>query len=154
MCKQFKSIIDKSLNLFKKYNDPDVFGDVDIVALKQKCLQKAINEKGTRDYGRDSFLRDYAKRVRMLLDSVYFDKWCEEHQVDVFSAATHVVHLGVMKVRQVIYDDVLEFGQPQLDFYPEWRMPLYSKEDLLGRLRFEPVGLLPASEEQAVILPF
>lgn len=148
MCKsQFKTIIDKSLNLFKKYNDLDLLGDVDIVTLKQKCLQKAINVKVTRDYGRDLFLRDYAKRVKMLLDNTYFDKWCEEHQVDVFAAATHVVHLGVMKVRQVIYDDILEYGQPQLEFYPEWQVPLFSKEDLLNRLSYEPAGLLPAPEQ-------
>lgn len=131
MCNpQYRAIITRSLNLFKKYNDADVL-NIGIVELKQKCLEKAIREKSTRDYGKDAFLRDYAKRVKLLTENNHFFKWCQTQGVDPYPAATHVVHLGVQKVREVVYDDIVDYGQPQLEFYPEWRTPLFEEKNLL-----------------------
>lgn len=150
MCNsQYRSIISKSLNLFKKYNDSDVL-DIDIVHLKQKCLEKAIRDKSTRDYGKDAFLRDYAKRVKLLMENSHFIKWCQTQGVDPYPAATHVVHLGVQKVREVVYDDIIDHGQPQLEFYPEWAQPLFKQEDLLRWLGHERRALpAPADLEVA-----
>ena len=130
MCNpQYRAIITRSLNLFKKYNDSDVL-DIDIVELKQKCLEKAIREKLTRDYGKDAFLRDFAKRVKLLKENSHFKEWCQAQGVDPYPAATHAVHLGVQKVREVVYDDIIDYGQPQLDFYPEWINPLFEEANL------------------------
>lgn len=146
----FTVINEKSFNLFKKYNDADIFGtiegQVDIVRLKQNCLEKAIRLKETQGYGRDAFLKDYAKRVALLMDSRAFQEWCKEKGVSTFSAATHVVHLGVLATRRAIFDDIIEFGSPQLEFYPEWNTPLFGEAELLGRLA---IHNLPDAAPQA-----
>lgn len=108
---------------------------MNIVDLKRACLERAINDKQTRDYGYDAYLRDFALRVELLEQSHPFCKWCDEKNVDPFAAATHVVHLGANAVRKAVFDDILEHGQPQLDFYEDWACPIFTKEELDGRLR-------------------
>lgn len=135
MCKNMFSTINvKSLQLFKKFNSTGVL-KVDIVQLKRACLEKAINDKQTRNYGYDAYLRDFALRVDLLQQSKPFCEWCAARNVDTFAAATHVVHLGANAVRKAVFDDILEHGQPQLDFYEDWANPIFTKGELAGRLR-------------------
>lgn len=94
--------------------------------VKRSSLEKALTLKCDDIYTRDVFLKDYAKRVDLLISSMHFQEACANKGLDAFSAATHVVLLGW----QNLEDCLLREGYKSLVDYPEWREPLFTREEL------------------------
>ena len=101
-----------------------------ISTLKKQCRDKAVEKMKNNHYDKDSFKRDTAIRVKLLTESTAFQKWSQDKQLDTFAAATNVVMLGITTLRNILCDDIINRKGVQLDYYPDWNNPLFTREEL------------------------
>jgi len=102
----------------------------DISILKKQCRDKAVEKMKTSHYDKDSFKRDTAIRVKLLTESSAFQKWSQDKNLDTFAAATNVVMLGITSLRNILCDDIINRKGIQLDYYPDWDKPIFTRQEL------------------------
>ncbi len=102
----------------------------DMTNLKQMCVKRAVAKKKTDHYDMDSFRRDTAIRVQLLCESRAFQKWCQDHSLDTYAAATNVVMLGITTLRGILCDNIISRQGILLDYYSDWNQPLFTSEEL------------------------
>lgn len=116
--------------------------------VKQHALERAISEKATATYTRDTFLQEFARRVDLLLDSTHF---CEAVKglvppLDPYNVATHIVVLGWKELERVL----LHGGYKDLRPYAEWNEPILAMDTLGVFLEHPQKGLPEKKAERAV----
>lgn len=102
----------------------------DIADLKKQSVKRAIAKKSTDKYGKDSFMRDTGIRVGLLENHLPFQRWCQDHGLNVYATATNVVMLGTTVLRKIMCDDIINRRSISLDYYPDWKEPLFTREEL------------------------
>lgn len=128
---RFDEINTRARNIFKSAKKLGLTQN--ITELKRKAIDIAISEKGVLDYDKDHYLADYSRRVQLLVGNRFFNSKCESMGLSPFSAATHLVFLGSKKLKEILIDDILEYGVPQFDYYPDWSNPIFEESDLIKR---------------------
>lgn len=124
----YESIISQYRTNFQSENSLGIYDD--IPQLKKQCVKRAIAKKSTDKYGKDPFIRDTGIRVKLLNEHLPFQRWCQDHGLDVYAASTHVVMLGTTILRKIMCDDIINRRPITLDYYPDWNTPLFDKEEL------------------------
>ena len=102
----------------------------DISTLKKQCRDKAVEKMKTNHYDKDAFKRDTSIRVHLLTESKAFQKWSQDKNLDTFAAATNVVMLGITILRNILCDNIINRKGIQLDYFPDWNTPLFTREEL------------------------
>ena len=101
--------------------------------LFRNCLERAIAKTALKEqnkYRKEDFFRDAARRVNLLLEAKPWQEWCEDHNVDIFAASTHITMQGITTIRRVLCDDLINEGEIKLECSKDWNIPVFTREDL------------------------
>lgn len=140
---RFDEINTRARNIFKSAKKLGLTQN--ITELKRKAIEIAVAEKGVLDYDMDRYLADYVRRVKLLQGSSTFNQKCKTMGLNSFSAATHLVFQGSKKIKEILIDNILEYGFPQFEYYPDWNTPIFPEDDL--HKRYTAIAQIPMAQD-------
>ncbi len=140
---RFDEINIRARNIFKKAKKLGLIQN--ITEFKRKAIDIAVKEKGALDYDMDRYLAVFVRRVKLLQGYSTFNQKCKSMGLNPFCAATHLVFLGSKKIKEVLIDDILVYGVPQFEYYPDWNTPIFPEEDL--HKRYTAIGQITNGQE-------
>ena len=118
-----KSDVDVILTAFRRIYNKQLSRTL---TTKKEALNAAYEWKHSSAYPKDSFQRDLAKRIDLLLSSSYFLEDCDKAGIDPFVAASHYVLEGW----QTVSDYILRRSGAETSPISDWREAMFDYSEM------------------------
>ena len=125
----YLKIRSKAVNIFRNQI-------IKSVETKRLAVDTAMRRIISGDYTSERFLAEFKVNVDMLLDSKRFERECQQHNLNPFNAATHIVFDGTSKIELVLKNGLYPNYSTRLT---ELVKPLFTEDELNSASSVNPV---------------